>query len=950
MTSYFKPIYSTNQLLKDRNNYQIISNDNFKKSFDNDPYIINNIYNQMDNRKYNLNKNYSPFIEKYNKKQNIEFFDNQDNISNYKNNFSDIHDKQNNLSMIDYQFEQLKYNNPGNPTARNNKPKNINNKSYLEDNIINDYSPINNTHMIYDINRESIDKPDESIEDKNKLAERMVHNNMVPFFSEKQAGESIDNYERYGNITTRKMDQFTGSLNDEMYRPKTERRPLFNPMVGLTNVYGSPVKTSEFEGRYVPSKERRNEKPFQEVRVTPGLNLPYHAVSNVGFHDPYRILPKNIDELRTLDNPQISYSPPVKWGQVSTERAARPNVNVYKPPTFVENERLPEYIKGRVKQCLDPGARERLPTKAYYDKEKIRDNFDVRNLATDNRGVNSTDWVGPINYNVTKESVIGKVNINRQNFEHPGPSNIGIDDTNRSYILNRIGLVPSLTNRNIHNQEESGNIGTSTSDKLYTYDKSGIKPGITNRNIYNQEESGNIGTSTSDKLYTYDKSGIKPRITNRNIYNQEESGNIGTSTSNKSYTYDKSGIKPGITNRNIYNQEESGNIGTSNSDKLYTYDKSGIKPGVTNRNIYNQEESGNIGTSNSNKSYTYDKSGIKPGITNRNIYNQEESGNIGTSTSDKLYTYDKSGIKPGITNRNIYNQEESGNIGTNTSDKLYTYDKSGIKPGITNRNIYNQEELGNIGTSTSNKSYTYDKSGIKPRITNRNIYNQEESGNIGTSTSDKLYTYDKSGIKPGITNRNIYNQEESGNIGTSTSNKSYTYDKSGIKPGITNRNIYNYTDHNGAAPVSIVKQMSRESANNMYVNQGKDNLTIIHHSPTPVKYYKTPSNDNKVLRMCNKIQVNRDLYPDIKQQLVIGTEPLQNDVSINQWYTRPKQSIDSTEWRFLLPIKENLQGNPYINNLLYKSENVLKNDIRPLPNIQQQIQNLAAIYNIDNYK
>ena len=780
MTSYFKPIYSTNQLLKDRNNYQIISNDNFKKSFDNDPYIINNIYNQMDNRKYNLNKNYSPFIEKYNKKQNIEFFDNQDNISNYKNNFSDIHNKQNNLSMVDYQFEQLKYNNPGNPTARNNKPKNINNKSYLEDNIINNYSPINNTHMIYDINRESIDKPDESIEDKNKLAERMVHNNMVPFFSEKQAGESIDNYERYGNITTRKMDQFTGSLNDEMYRPKTERRPLFNPMVGLTNVYGSPVKTSEFEGRYVPSKERRNEKPFQEVRVTPGLNLPYHAVSNVGFHDPYRILPKNIDELRTLDNPQISYSPPVKWGQVSTERAARPNVNVYKPPTFVENERLPEYIKGRVKQCLDPGARERLPTKAYYDKEKIRDNFDVRNLATDNRGVNSTDWVGPINYNVTKESVIGKVNINRQNFEHPGPSNIGVDDTNKSYVLNRIGLVPSLTNRNIYNQEESGNIGTSNSDKLYTYDKSGIKPGITNRNIYNQEESGNIGTSTSDKLYTYDKSGIKP----------------------------------GITNRNIYNQEESGNIGTSNSDKLYTYDKTGIKPGITNRNIYNQEESGNIGTSN----------------------------------SDKLYTYDKSGIKPGITNRNIYNQEESGNIGTSTSDKLYTYDKSGIKPGITNRNIYN------------------------------------------------------------------------------------------------------YTDHNGAAPVSIVKQMSRESANNMYVNQGKDNLTIIHHSPTPVKYYKTPSNDNKVLRMCNKIQVNRDLYPDIKQQLIIGTEPLQNDVSINQWYTRPKQSIDSTEWRFLLPIKENLQGNPYINNLLYKSENVLKNDIRPLPNIQQQIQNLAAIYNIDNYK
>ena len=83
---------------------------------------------------------------------------------------------------------------------------------------------------------------------------------MVPFFSQKSIGASVDDYEHYANITTRKMDQFTGSLNNENYRPKTERRPLFNPTVGLTNIYGNPIRTPDYDGRYVPSKERRNEK------------------------------------------------------------------------------------------------------------------------------------------------------------------------------------------------------------------------------------------------------------------------------------------------------------------------------------------------------------------------------------------------------------------------------------------------------------------------------------------------------------------------------------------------------------------------------------------------------------------------------------------------------------------------------------------------------------------
>jgi len=963
--SFYKPIYSTNQELKNTQKYQNKSNKIFKNSFNPDTKIINNIYNQMNTSDYpvNLNSNYSPFISSYNKKNNIEFFNNsQPNLLNDTNNFKqfmnksinqinplnydEIHNSQNNLSMLDNQFDSLKFNNPSVPAALNRTPQNINNKSYLEDvsNSQNNFSNFDNSMMIYDINRQNILEDDPTTVNPDLIAKRMVHNNMVPNFSQKSLGESVDNYEQYGNIITRKMNEFTGSLNNENYRPKTERRPLFNPMVGLTNIYGSPVKTQEYEGRYIPSKERNNEKPFEPVRVQPGLNLPYNGESNVGFHDPYRILPKTIDELRTLDNPQTSYTPPVKWGLISDEVAARPNVAVHKPPTFVENERIhksdtDKYVENVVKQCLSPGARERLPTKAYYDKEKLRDHYEIENIASNNRGIKATDYTGPLKSDVSKESVIGDVQVSRQNFLQHGPSNVR--DFTKSYAINYKNLTPDPTKRNMYNQEQSGFIGTKENNKSYILNKLGLTPDPTKRNMYNQEQSGFIGTNELNKGYVIDKLGLTPDPTKRNMHNQEQSGFIGTNEMNKGYVIDKLGLTPDPTKRNMHNQEQSGFIGTNEMNKGYVIDKLGLTPDPTKRNMHNQEQSGFIGTNEMNKGYVIDKLGLTPDPTKRNMHNQEQSGFIGTNEMNKGYVMDRIGLTPDPTKRNMHNQEQSGFIGTNEMNKGYVIDKLGLTPDPTKRNMHNQEQSGFIGTSENNKGYILNRLGLTPDPTKRNMHNQEQSGFIGTRENNKGYTLNRLGLTPDPTKRNMHNQEQSGFIGTRENNKGYILNRLGLTPEPTKRNMHNYNDHNGAAPISIIKPRSRLDANNMYTNQSKDNLTIIKHSPTPVKYFKTPSNDFSELRMCKKIQINRDLYPDITQQLTIGTEPLYNDVSINQGYTRPKQLLKSLEDRFYSFANENLQGNPYINNTQDKSIGVLNNDFAPFANTEGK--NLANI-------
>ena len=62
--------------------------------------------------------------------------------------------------------------------------------------------------------------------------------------------------------------------------------------------------------RYVTSTQiRNNELPFEQIHVGRGLNDGFTARPSGGFHNPIRIIPKNIDQL--LVNPKV-----VKEGRV----------------------------------------------------------------------------------------------------------------------------------------------------------------------------------------------------------------------------------------------------------------------------------------------------------------------------------------------------------------------------------------------------------------------------------------------------------------------------------------------------------------------------------------------------------------------------------------------------------------------------------------------------------
>ena len=157
------------------------------------------------------------------------------------------------------------------------------------------------------------------------------HDNMVPFIKSKNQQNFTDNV--YSNT----LGRYTG--NDETYRPKkVEVKSFFDLTPNNSYVYGSPSFTETIgTDRYIPSKKRQGEKPFQDIRVGPGLAAGYTAEPVGGLNQANArdyIMPKNIDETRVLTNPKVVYEGRVIAGLKSGQRGLQAKPVKHRPERY----------------------------------------------------------------------------------------------------------------------------------------------------------------------------------------------------------------------------------------------------------------------------------------------------------------------------------------------------------------------------------------------------------------------------------------------------------------------------------------------------------------------------------------------------------------------------------------------------------------------------------------
>ena len=146
----------------------------------------------------------------------------------------------------------------------------------------------------------------QSLTGNTMSASELEHNNMVPYFGAKITQSTSEN-SGYENL----LDIYTGSGSQQ--NKKEGIAPMFKPESNMTHIHGAPVSTDFMQERQrsVLTSKMNNTKPWQEIRVGPGLNQGFSSEGTGGFNSGMNAraatMPKNVDQLRSQTNPKVTY-------------------------------------------------------------------------------------------------------------------------------------------------------------------------------------------------------------------------------------------------------------------------------------------------------------------------------------------------------------------------------------------------------------------------------------------------------------------------------------------------------------------------------------------------------------------------------------------------------------------------------------------------------------------
>lgn len=163
------------------------------------------------------------------------------------------------------------------------------------------------------------------------------HNNMVPFNGGKPHGQVYNN-----NNAETILDNYVGGGSQVI--KKIEQAPLFKPQENVQWTYGMPDMSDFYQSRQNPVNKNNMVKPFESVRVGPGLDKGYTADGSHGFNAGMEArdkwLPKTVDELRVATNPKQEYDLNGLQGPAQTfikNVGIEGKVEKYRPDTFFIN-------------------------------------------------------------------------------------------------------------------------------------------------------------------------------------------------------------------------------------------------------------------------------------------------------------------------------------------------------------------------------------------------------------------------------------------------------------------------------------------------------------------------------------------------------------------------------------------------------------------------------------
>jgi len=517
-----------------------------------------------------------------------------------------------------------------------------------------------------------------------------THNNMQPFTSQRDF-----NSNKESNSFEYKMEVFSGSSKN--WNPKTETLPFFEPEHFKQLPFGSELVINEARNRIRVPLYKQNERKFEPILVQPGLNLDYNQQSSIGFHDAYRALPKNVDELRTENKPKIEYESVLATGPKKGEKRGITADVIKRRPDKWKHQPIKDFI----------------PNKASINAHKNNSEY----LIPDNARMYSKELTGPLlgTTQVGPDNKSGDVKISKR-VTHV-EDKLGPNTTNQ-FNLNTKSYNILLEERNTTNYNDLNNIGLTKANIAIDYNdisKTTKKEDIMTKNYNNQLR--NINTSYSNLT-------DEAKQTIKHILSTQSYGQIIKSLQHNTYANFNDTAKS--TLREILSLYNSNNNIKSNTG---TYSSLQDNPNNTLREYISILENNNNLTGQK-QIYSNLQDNIKS-TTKETLTNKKFNNNI--NNQKQIYSNLQDNIKS-TTKETLIHEHFNNNI--DISQKQMYANLQDIAR-ITTRQTLTEEEFNTFLSSTM---HSYSNLTDNAKNTIREILSTQSLNNMISAANKECYT------------------------------------------------------------------------------------------------------------------------------------------------------------------------------------------------------------------
>lgn len=412
----------------------------------------------------------------------------------------------------------------------------------------------------------------------------LKHNNMQPYFGSHIKHMAVEQ----SHVLDNKIG--TGSLNIT----KKEIAPLFTPSENAHLVGGTPNSTDFRQSREVGSRNH-TDKGWQEIQVGPGLAEGYGTSSVGGYNNVLNArdyyMDKNVDELRTKNNPKMSFRG--EFGPAKNfinNMGKEGKVEKNRPDTSFEHGEnrifggFSDVKKNTMRsEQMNPCTQRQTTSKEYYgvskqqngDKEYVKSEYrDPHKCKLESYPILNPHNSDAFGYNDNTYGVNGyKVlpnnrSLNKQNeetFLGAAASMIGAVTMPFRELLR-----PTKKENLLKSIENSGNIGMAVGDSYYINPNDRVKTTRKETTINNTREmmiNGSHLFKSSDNNTTQHRNAHTTRSQTSKSYKGIAGGNINSMVSN--YAEQNANINLG-KEKTLKSHPNPGNISILNSDMNLT--------------------------------------------------------------------------------------------------------------------------------------------------------------------------------------------------------------------------------------------------------------------------------------------------------------------------------------------------------------------------------------------